>query len=169
MNNKKLNLDYWKTMREDRRVGFLLAISEVILKSLETNEYYSEIRKSLDICWEWAKTREITGDEIYYLLDDGTEFGGLFIIMQMDTNIENEPKWDCIIDCISYVARIAFLDKNEAYLPEPIENIDEEIIIHFLECYNILNIKQVKIEKILEYLSETDVPTKEEIKDWLGL
>ena len=79
MNNIELDINRWKGMNGDKQVAFLLSINEVILKSFESNRYYNDIRKTLDTCWKWLETKEVSGEEIYFLLDDGTEYGGLFI------------------------------------------------------------------------------------------
>lgn len=155
-------------MSGDKQVAFLLGISEVILKSFESNRYYNDIRRALDTCWKWLETKEVSGEEIYFLLDDGTEFGGLFIKMQMDSEIEDESKWDCIIDSISYVSRLAFFNMNEEYLPEPIENIDDEIVIHFLECYQTQSSRQINIKKFLDYLNKNDVITNKSTMNYFS-
>lgn len=168
MDNIGLYMNYWKHMSDDKQVAFLLGISEVIFKSFESNEYYNDIRKALDTCWKWLETKEVSGEEIYFLLDDGTEYGGLFIKMQMDSEIEDESKWDCIIDTISYVSRLAFFNMKEEYLPEPIENIDDEIVIHFLECYETQSNRQINIKEFLDYLNKNDVITNKSIMNYFS-
>ena len=86
----------------------------------------------------------------------------------MDSEIEDESRWDCIIDSISYVARLAFFYRKEEYLPEPIENIDDEIVIHFLECYQAKNNREINIKKLLNYLNTNDIITNKSIKEYFS-
>lgn len=59
---------------------FMLTFSEAIAHQL-SSPYNSHIRTALDACWSFWENRDKSGDEIYALLDDGTDFGGLFIYM----------------------------------------------------------------------------------------
>ena len=74
---------------------FMLTFSEAIAHQL-SSPYNSHIRMALDACWSFWEKRDKSGDELYALLDDGTDFGGLFIYMQLDDNEENVPLWDNI-------------------------------------------------------------------------
>lgn len=74
---------------------FMLTFSEAIAYQL-SSPYNSHIRMALDACWSFWDKREKSGDDLYALLDDGTDFGGLFIYMQLDDNEENVPLWDNI-------------------------------------------------------------------------
>ena len=64
---------------------FMLTFSEAIAHLL-SSPYNSHIRTALDACWSFWENRDKSGDELYALLDDGTDFGGLFIYMQLDDN-----------------------------------------------------------------------------------
>ncbi len=142
----------------------VLGISDYLLRSMEEDRYYEKINVTLNICWEWMETGIPTGDEIYKLLDDGTEFGGLFIYMQMDEEYGNELKWDCIIDAVSYIYQQAYLLNNEMHLPAPIENVSEEIIEHCLQTFEKINSQnEVFIKKVTEYLNSLDEIEKEDI------
>ncbi len=44
----------------------------------------SQIRASLNDCWSFWKTKIKQEKELYTLLDDGTDFNGIFIYMQLD-------------------------------------------------------------------------------------
>ena len=74
---------------------FMLIFAEAIANRMET-EYTSPIRTALDACWSFLENRNKRGEELYRLLDDGTDFGGIFIYMQLDENEANSLLWDNI-------------------------------------------------------------------------
>lgn len=153
----------FSNMKLDQKIVFLLGVSESIAESMKQNKYYGEIKNTLELCWEWYETKFPTGDQIYSLLDDGSEFHGLFMYMQMDKDVENEPKWDCIVDAVSYVDREAFIYNDVKYLPAPIENVDEDLLDHFLEKYEIVNPDyQSVIDSYLEYIKKNNISRKED-------
>lgn len=96
-------------------------------------QFKNELRESLDICWKWLESFSVSGDDIYYLLDDRTDFGGIYILMQLDENEENIIYWDNISYALSYVAFLAYREERVNYVPAPIENVDEAIYDLFLK------------------------------------
>ncbi|SMO52360.1 Imm6 family immunity protein [Melghirimyces algeriensis] len=128
----------WKNIGTDKQVAFYLGLSETVIPFLHKSEFYLDARQALDLCWEWFETKQVSGDEIYTLLDDGTEFGGLFMQMQMDEDQTNETTWECIVSAVSFVDYQAYVYEGERFLPALIENVDavdDELIHYFLECY----------------------------------
>ena len=81
----------------------MLTFSEAIAHQL-SSLYNSHIRTSLDACWSFWENRDKSGDELYSLLDDGTDFGGLFIYMQLDDNDANVPSWDNMTYAIATIS-----------------------------------------------------------------
>lgn len=145
----------------DKKIVFYLGLSEFIVQSLSANIFFENAQNTLDICWKWLESKIPNADEIYMLLDDGTEFGGLFIQMQMDENPENEAKWDCIVDAVSFVNKQAYILEGARYLPAPIENVGDELIIHFLDRFYSINPENKKIaEKFFEHIMNADINTK---------
>ncbi|MFF2484315.1 Imm6 family immunity protein [Paenibacillus sp. NPDC058071] len=154
----------WSILTMDKKIIYYLGLSESVIQTLSSNDFFEHARSTLDICWEWLGTRIPTGDEIYTLLDDGTEFGGLFIQMQMDVKEENEAKLNCIVDAISFVNKQAYVFEGARYLPAPIENVDDELIIHFLDCFHRIDPKNKKIaEDYFDYVINTDIKTKVDV------
>jgi hypothetical protein len=152
----------------NEKVGFFLGMSELIIHNMDGNDYIDKIREALDLCWIWHETKRPTGDEIYSLLDDGTEFGGLFIYMQLDKSEKNEIIWDAIIDAVSYVNHEAFIFKNEKYVPEPIENVDDDIIEHFYNCCKVIHPDyETAMEKLVDYLKNNKTFNKTIVNDFL--
>ncbi|WP_246438603.1 Imm6 family immunity protein [Listeria portnoyi] len=158
-----------ETMSVDQQVSFYLGLSEDIIPLLKQSKYFEDARKALDLCWEWLEKKEITGDQIYYILDDGTEFAGLFMQMQMDETPENEDKWECIVSAVSFVDKQAYLQNNEPYLPAPIENIDDTLLQYFLDCYiNVMSDGKERIKSLYEFVISKDSPSKSDILSFIA-
>ena len=117
----------------------MLVFSEAILSHMET-EYKPQIRVALDACWSFVENKNKTGKELYSLLDDGTDFKGIFIYMQLDENEANLPSWDNLSYAIGATAKEAYLLDNQQ-LPSPLENIDSSLIDLF-----IANLKEINID-----------------------
>lgn len=162
-------MNNWSLLSIDKKTIYYLGLSEFIVQSLSGNVFFEDARNALDTCWKWFETKIPTGDEIYTLLDDGTEFGGLIILMQMDEIEENEAKWDCIVDAVSFVSKQAYILEGARYLPAPIENVDDELIFHFLDRFYSINPQNKKIaEDFFGYVINTDIKTKEDMVSYIN-
>lgn len=137
----------------------MLVYSEAILSHMET-EYKPQIRVALDACWSFVENKNKTCKELYSLLDDGTDFKGIFIYMQLDENEANIPSWDNLSYAIGATAKEAYLLDNQQ-LPSPLENIDSSLIDLF-----IANLKEINIdfynhlEEIKDFLKNDCPPSK---------
>ena len=116
---------------------FMLIFAEAITNCMET-QYISHIRTALDACWSVLENRDKRGEELYRLLDDGTDFSGIFIYMQQDENEANTLLWDNISYAIGVTAKEAFEFENKKELPSPIENIEPGLLDDFIE-----NLKEI--------------------------
>lgn len=110
---------------------FMLIFAEAIANRIET-EYTSHIRTALDACWSFLENRDKRGEELYRLLDDGTDFSGIFIYMQLDENEVNGLLWDNISYAIGVTAKEAFEFENKKELPSPLENIELGLLDAFI-------------------------------------
>lgn len=141
---------------------FMLTFSEVIAHQL-SSPYNSHIRTALDECWSFWEKRDKSGDELYALLDDGTDFGGLFIYMQLDDNESHVASWDNISYAIATTAKEAYSYENKKNLPSPLENIDDSLIEIFIE-----NLKEINsnfydhVQDVKDFLAHGKSPSKEE-------
>ncbi|MEK5236169.1 Imm6 family immunity protein [Paenibacillus sp. FSL L8-0470] len=162
-------MNNWSILPIKKKTIYYLGLSEIIVQSLSGNDFFVDARNTLNTCWKWFETKIPTGDEIYKLLDDGTEFGGLFIQMQMDEIEENEAKWDCIVDAVSFVNKQAYIIEGARYLPAPIENVDDELIIHFLDRFYSINPQNKNIaEDFFGHILNTDIKTKEDMVSYFN-
>lgn len=141
---------------------FMLTFSEAIAHQL-SSPYNSHIRTALDACWSFWEKRDKSGDELYALLDDGTDFGGLFIYMQLDDNESHVASWDNISYAIATTAKEAYSYENKKELPSPLENIDDSLIEIFIE-----NLKEINsnfyehVQNVKDFLVCCQLPSKEE-------
>ena len=141
---------------------FMLTFSEAIAHQL-SSPYNSHIRTALDACWSFWEKRDKSGDELYALLDDGTDFGGLFIYMQLDDNESHVAFWDNISYAIATTAKEAYSYENKKDLPSPLENIDDSLIEIFIE-----NLKEINsnfyehVQDVKDFLARDQLPSKEE-------
>lgn len=141
---------------------FMLTFSEAIAHQL-SSPYNSHIRTGLDACWSFWEKRDKSGDELYALLDDGTDFGGLFIYMQLDDNESHVASWDNISYAIATTAKEAYSYENKKELPSPLENIDDSLIEIFIE-----NLKEINsnfydhLQDVEDFLVSCQLPSKEE-------
>lgn len=157
-------MKYWDSLDREKQVSFYLGLSENIVSLLENSMFYNDVRKALDLCWNWFETKKVLGDELYTLLDDGTEYNGLFIKMQMDEEKANEPIWECIVTAISFVNKVAFESENVAYLLSPLEFIEENLISYFLENYSMIALKHnILVNDFLIYLLKTSINNKDDV------
>ena len=96
-------------------------------------------------------------------MDDGTDYGGIFIYMQLDENEANIPSWDNISYAIGAIAKEAYSFENKKELLSPLGNIDDSLIEIFIE-----NLKEINftlydhVQDIKDFLAHGKSPSKEE-------
>ena len=140
----------------------MLTFSEAIAHQL-SSLYNSHIRTSLDACWSFWEKRDKSGDELYALLDDGTDFGGLFIYMQLEENEANVPFWDNVSYAIATTAKEAYSYENKKEIPSPLENIDDSLIEIFIENLKEINLSFYDhVQDVKDFLARAQSPSKEE-------
>lgn len=103
------------------------------------------------------------GEEFYALLDDGTDYGGIFIYMQLDENEANIPSWDNISYAIGAIAKEAYSFENKKELLSPLGNIDDSLIEIFIENLKEINFNLYDhVQDIKDFLAHGKSPSKEE-------
>ncbi|MDM5155435.1 Imm6 family immunity protein [Bacillus sp. DX1.1] len=158
----------FKSLESNAQVAFLLGVSETIVELLSTSLEYEDVTNALKVCWEWLENKRYSGDEIYYLLDDGTEFSGLFMQMQNENDPLWELVWSCIVDAVSFTDWKAYQYRGEKYLPAPIENVDEDLVQQFLDSfYRIKDTNKDMATNYISYLTTSDTLKKEDIMHFL--
>ena len=146
----------------------MLIYSEAIYTQIKT-QYKSQIRASLDDCWSFLENKNKTGKELYTLLDDGTDFNGIFIYMQLDEDETNVPSWDNISYAVGSTAKEAYLFDNQKQLPSPLENIDSNLIELFIENLKEINIDFYNhVEEVKNFVQSDSSPSKVDALKELG-
>ena len=141
---------------------FMLIFSEAIVDQLET-PYKPQIRSAFDACWGFLENKDRGGDELYALLDDGTDFGGLFIYMQLDDNESHVASWDNMTYAIATIAKEAYSFENKKVLPSPLENIDDSLIEIFIENLKEINCNFYEhVQDVKDFLARGQLPSKKE-------
>ena len=140
---------------------FMLIFAEAIANRMET-QYILHIRTALDACWSFLENRDKRGEELYRLLDDGTDFSGIFIYMQLDENEANGLMWDHISYAIGVTAKEAFEFENKKEFPSPLENIEPGLLDDFIE-----NLKEISmdlyhhVEAVKLFINRNPYPSRE--------
>ncbi len=146
----------FKELNTDKQVMFLLLLSDSVSNILTTSANYGAVKTALKACWDWVEDKKYSADDIYNLLDDGTEETGLFMLMQDETDETKELAFGCIVDAVSYTNWKAFQYEGQEYLPAPIENVDENILEQFLDgLYQITDSYKTITEGLITFLLET--------------
>lgn len=141
---------------------FMLTFSEAIAHQL-SSPYNSHIRTALDACWSFWENSDKSGDELYALLDDGTDFGGLFIYMQLDDNEAHVASWDNMTYAIATTAKAAYSFENKKVLPSPLENIDDSLIEIFIKNLKEINCNFYEhVQDVKDFLARRQLLSKEE-------
>jgi hypothetical protein len=120
---------------DDGKVIFFLGLSEIALLVLSQKEDQKIALKVIDKCWAWLTYKENIGDILYNLLDD--EENGLTIIEEMSDNKLDKIVWNCIIDSVAYTSRKAFEREGVKYYPEPIALVDDTLVNHYINCFEV--------------------------------
>ena len=143
---------------------FKLGIATWLSKSMKESQFYNKIEELLEVCWKWVENHEVPADYIYSLLDDGTDFGGALIYMQVDEP-KYESKWNCIFEAGASIALLAYMLEGKKYIPALLEEIDsvqqEEFYSEQLE--NILGSKIQLLDDFKNYLLDDNEKNKEKI------
>ena len=144
---------------------FKLGIATWLSNSMQESQFYKQIEVLIEVCWKWVENHEVSADDLYSLLDDGTEFGGAFIYMQVDDS-KYESRWNCIFEAGASIASLAYEFEGKKDRPSLLEEIDAEKEEFFSEQLQTIignktqsldyfkNYLSVGNEKILEKLSE---------------
>ena len=147
---------------------FKLGIATWLSKSMQESQFYKQIEKLLDVCWKWLENHEVPADDLYSLLDDGTEFGGAFVYMQED-DPKFEARWNCILEAGASIASLAYECEGKDYKPALLEEIDAEQEEFFSEqLQNIIGNKIQSLDHFKNYLSVGNEQNKEKILEKLS-
>ncbi|YCA42257.1 Imm6 family immunity protein [Bacillus sp. JZ8] len=146
-------LEHFLTLSPRNQVACLVLLSEKVVDRLRGIEGYPEAKRALRRCADWSKVQREKGDDLYSLLEDGSDESGLFNYTgYIDMEEETEQVWDCVVSTVAYTAYWAYAYEGQKYVPQTLESIDEELIEHFLASFYALDssYQQIVAETIAE-------------------
>ncbi len=133
---------------------FAIKLAEKASSYLQGSNVNSLINEAIEVAWKCIHTEENVGEILYNFLDN--EENGFTLFQEMEKDKKNISAWNCIIDSLAYVSRVAYEKEGVKYLPEPIEIVDDNIFAHMIqsliscnsiECEYIENVYQKCLEK----------------------
>jgi antitoxin component HigA of HigAB toxin-antitoxin module len=156
-----------KFMQPEKKIIFFLVLSQQIVSKFDQTKNQEIAQKALDDCWIWLQEQKDMGYYLYNLLDNEDD-NSITILQEISENELDVSVWNCIIDSVAYTSRKAYEKENTKYFPEPITLVDDELLNHFVKCFNqcVLNSKKY-ISNLASYLQQYKIdrnyPLKEEI------
>ncbi|MCM1507370.1 MAG: Imm6 family immunity protein [Ruminococcus flavefaciens] len=135
---------------DDKKTAFFLTLTMKTVSLINNNVQRNIAEKAIEYCWKWLDGKSHNGDFLYELLVD--EENGITIFAENTENISELSAWNCIIDAIAFTSRKAYEYKNTKYYPEPIELVSDQLIHHFMECYNLCFLDDIYADKISDYI-----------------
>lgn len=88
------------------------------------------VKKALSLCWKWIETESDLGDELYFFLDN--EENGFTLLQEFEEDDIKVSAWNCIIDAIAIVSRMAYERMGQRFFPEAIEIVDDSTFSHMI-------------------------------------
>ena len=118
-------------LSQTEKCNLAIELGERAAKYFDNDAIKSQVADALNLAKMWNESED-AGELLYDFLDN-EEHG--FTIYQ--ENEEDEIKinaWNCVIDAIAFVSKIAYLESGIKYLPEPIEIVDNDIFARLRMC-----------------------------------
>ena len=160
--------DFFK-LSDDIQITLFLLIAEDVSQYLLGADPIQKAENAIGNCRRWVEKRDITGDDLYCLVDSNDENTDI-TDMQADAVTKKEIiAWDCIINAIVYTCRKAY-ELNKEQLPQAIEVAVPSLYDETKNEYIQLNSQNVyKIEEIEEVLELKDYCMSiQELTDWFN-
>lgn len=147
-------MDSFINFNNDKKTAFFLGMSMKTVSLLNNAEHRATAEKAIEYCWKWLYNGNPDGEFLYELLVN--EQNGITIFAENTEDISEQAVWNCIIDAVAFTSRKAYEAENTKYYPEPIELVSDELIYHFMECYNSCFTDNKHRKNITEYLSYSE-------------
>jgi len=146
-------MESYINLNDNKKTMFLLELSTKTVSLLNDSEQKIIAEKAIEYCWKWLFKKSPDGEFLYELLVN--EKNGITVLTENTDDISEQAVWNCIIDAVAFTSRKAYEYQNTEYYPEPIELVSDELISHFIECYNCC-FPNDTIKNITEYLNSSD-------------
>lgn len=116
------------------RIAFYLIIVEKAIQNLPKDSIgYANARETLDKCWDVCEGINLSGDELCYYLENEEGTGLMVFSSEVMDDTILEPIWLTIITATMYAIWQTYKINNDPYLPESIEQVDENAIDYLIE------------------------------------
>lgn len=138
-------------LRTERKVIFFIGVAKRCLTLINDSKQARIAADALECCWKQLITKKYDGEILYDYLDN--EENGLTVFSEMTDDVKEVFAFNCIIDAVAFASKFAFDSQNAKYYPEPIELVDNELVEHFLKCYNACFSDDNLIDEILNILT----------------
>ena len=143
-------------LNQKNKCIFSIKLAEKVTLYLKKDHSNDIINEAIGIYWKWIYTEENVGEVLYDFLDN--EENGLTLFQEMEEDEKNIYAWDCIIDAIAYISRISYEKEGVRCLPEPIEMVDDNILIHMIHSLILCDsIEKEYIENIYKECLENNI------------
>ena len=90
------------------------------------------VKEALALCWKWIETESDLGDELYFFLDN--EENGFTLLQEFEEDDIKISAWNCIIDAIAIVSRMAYEKMGQRFFPEAIEIVNDSTFSHMISA-----------------------------------
>lgn len=102
----------------------------------KASEYITDLRgwlllkNGITKCWEWIETGRYCGDDIYGVVEENECLTGFlyYAIEAEDLNDKSGGAWCSIVEAIMYIARKVYEKDGYTSFPEPVEEVEEDMI-----------------------------------------
>lgn len=142
------------------QVTFLLAVAEMVMKELESDNHGIFLARSgISDAWKWSSNLDVSGDELCAYVDSPDEDKDLGV-RELYYQKQNNPTMIAAvitITCvIGYIARQAYILEGETSFPSTIEIIDRDFVGYIMETACQTRIFDLnKASRIMNYLEKT--------------
>ena len=129
-------------LTQDSKCIFAIKLAERASSYLQKIDASNLINEAIQVAWDWIHKRGDVGEILYDFLDN--EENGFTLIQEMEQNEKNINAWNCIIDALAYISKVAYENEGVRYLPEPIESVDDNIFSHMIQSLILCNNEERK-------------------------
>ena len=109
---------------------FAVELAKKASSYIEEYNIKNLIDEAIEVGEKWIRTEENAGEILYNFLDN--EENGFTLFQEMEEDERNISAWNCIIDAIAYISKMAYEKEGVKYLPEPIEIVNDNIFSHMI-------------------------------------
>ncbi|MBH8601505.1 Imm6 family immunity protein [Thermoactinomyces sp. CICC 23799] len=155
-------MHWYNYVNDDAKVAFVLTLTERVIDKLVNYRWYSQIRETMNMCWEWVEGKKYRGDELYDQLEDD-EDQGLFVVyieeIDCEMPVSGDPQVKQVFDCVLYAAacatRQAYVYDGELnHCPQTVNIAHDEFIdeVFMEEIKKVDGYQEEWAERLKQYL-----------------